>query len=109
MSFFRTQFGAALNRFKRWYHNIDLHGVLTNPTNPSYPETRWQLIKPYVPQDLTGKPVFDVGCNTGYFSIKMKQRDASVVGADCYNEGIEQARFVADVLALEIEYMPEYL
>jgi 2-polyprenyl-3-methyl-5-hydroxy-6-metoxy-1,4-benzoquinol methylase len=44
--------------------------------------------------------VFDVGCNTGYFSIKMKQRDASVVGADCYNEGIEQARFVADVLAL---------
>ena len=45
--------------------------------------------------------MLDVGCNAGYFSIKMKQRGASVVGVDWYNEGIEQARFVADVLVLK--------
>ena len=104
MNYTPQEIAAKIKRFKRWYHNIDLHGVLTNPTNPSYPEVRWQLIKPYVPQDLTGKTVLDVGCNAGYFSIKMKQRGASVVGVDWYNEGIEQARFVADVLALDIEY-----
>ena len=105
MNYTREEIAAGIKRFKRWFHNIDLHGVLTNPANPSYPETRWQLIKPYVPQDLTGKTVLDVGCNAGYFSIKMKQRGASVVGVDWYVEGIEQAKFVADVLGLEIEYI----
>ena len=103
MNYTRQEIAAKIKRFKGWYHNIDLHGVLTNPTNPSYPETRWQLIKPYVPQDLTGKTVLDVGCNAGYFSIKMKQRGASVVGVDWYVEGIDHPRFVAGVLALDIE------
>jgi tRNA (mo5U34)-methyltransferase len=104
MNYTREEIAAKIKRFKRWYHNIDLHGVLTNPANPSYPEVRWRLIERYVPEDLTGKTVLDVGCNAGYFSIKMKQRGARVVGVDWYTDGIEQARFVADVLALDIEY-----
>jgi hypothetical protein len=45
-----SRVAGKIKRFKRWYHNIDLPGVLTNPTNPSHPETRWQLTKPYVPK-----------------------------------------------------------
>ena len=106
MSYSREEIAAKVGRFKTWYHNISLNGVPTNPANPSYPESRWKLIEPHVPRDLTGKTVLDLGCNAGYFSIKLRQRGAQVLGVDWYPEGIEQARFVADVLELDIEYKP---
>jgi tRNA (mo5U34)-methyltransferase len=87
-----------------WYHNFDLDGVLTNPTNQSYPEARWKLIEPYVPEKLNGKTVLDLGCNAGYFSIQMKKRGASVVGVDVTPWAIEQAKFIADYFGLEIDY-----
>lgn len=105
MSYSREEIAAKVGRFKTWYHNISLNGVPTNPANPSYPESRWKLIEPHVPRDLTGKTVLDLGCNAGYFSIKLRQRGAQVLGVDWYPEGIEQARFVADVLELDIEYV----
>lgn len=93
-----------IGRFTTWYHNIDLHGVHTNPSNPDYPASRWRLIEPYVPQDLSGKTVLDLGCNAGYFAVELCRRGAQVLGVDWYPEAIEQARFVARVLNLEIDY-----
>jgi tRNA (mo5U34)-methyltransferase len=87
-----------IGRFTTWYHNIDLHGVQTNPSNPDYPASRWRLIEPYVPQDLTGKTVLDLGCNAGFFAVELCRRGAQVLGVDWYPEAIEQARFVARVL-----------
>jgi tRNA (mo5U34)-methyltransferase len=95
---------ARIKQFKTWYHNIELNGVSTNPANPSYPETRWRTIEPYVPPDLTGETVLDLGCNAGYFSLKMQERGGRVLGVDWYTEAIEQARFVADALNAPIEY-----
>jgi tRNA (mo5U34)-methyltransferase len=43
---------AKIKQFKTWYHNIELNGVSTNPANPSYPETRWRTIEPYVPKAI---------------------------------------------------------
>jgi hypothetical protein len=42
---------AKIKQFTTWYHNIEVNGVCTNPANPSYPETRWRTIEPYIPPD----------------------------------------------------------
>lgn len=88
-----------------WYQNIDLGGISTNPAEPDYPASRWKLIEPHVPEDLTGKSVLDLGCNAGFFSLKMKERGASyVLGVDVSSTCIAQAKFVADYLGLDVDY-----
>ena len=60
-----------------WYlHFAFPNGVRTETgQEPGYDaETRWNLIKPFVPEGLKGKTVLDLGGNCGYFSIQMKLR-----------------------------------
>jgi tRNA (mo5U34)-methyltransferase len=88
-----------------WYHNLDLGGVMTNPAQGDYPLSRWRIIEPHIPADLTGKSVLDIGCNAGFFSLQMKRRGASrVVGIETIPQYVEQARFAAQVLGLTVEY-----
>jgi tRNA (mo5U34)-methyltransferase len=87
-----------------WYHNFNLGGVLTNPANPEYPESRWRLIEPHIPEDLQGKTVLDLGCNAGYFSLQMKKRGATVTGIDVTPSFINQAEFIAEFFGLDIDY-----
>ena len=59
------------------------------------------------PQDLTGKTVLDLACNSGFFSIKMKQRGAKhVLGIDVPGQ-IEQAKLVAEVYNADIELLAQ--
>jgi len=73
-----------------WHHIIDLgEGIKTSKHQHSGydPEKRWKHIEPYVPKDLTGKSVLDLGCNSGYLSMKMKKRGASrVVAVDSFEK-----------------------
>jgi len=70
-----------------------------------HPEQKWKVIESLLPQDISGKSVLDLGCNAGYFSIKMKELGAStVVGIDSNPRIITQAKFVADVLKKDIKY-----
>jgi 2-polyprenyl-3-methyl-5-hydroxy-6-metoxy-1,4-benzoquinol methylase len=41
-----------------------------------------KLLSLNLPQDLTGKTVLDVGCGTGYFTIRCAQRGATTTGID---------------------------
>src|SRR3972149_12321926 len=62
-----------------WYQHFELPGGVWTGTGeePSYkPETRWKLFEPYVPQNLSGQTVLDVGGNDGFFSLQMKLRGA---------------------------------
>jgi tRNA (mo5U34)-methyltransferase len=88
-----------------WYHNIQLApGVWTNPARGDYPRSRWNVIEPYVPADLTGKSVLDLSCNAGFFSIEMKKRGASrVVGVERFGPTVKQAQLVTEVLGVDIE------
>ena len=57
-----------------WYQHFELpNGVRTGPgTLPGYnAHERWYYIEAFVPKDLTGKTVLDIGGNAGYFSIQM--------------------------------------
>jgi tRNA (mo5U34)-methyltransferase len=90
-----------------WFHNLSLLGVQTAPNHflGDYPSTKWQNFQNAIPPDLSGMTVLDVGCNAGFYSIEMKRRGARrVLGID-HDEGyLEQARFAAEVLDLDISF-----
>ena len=98
---------SEVARLAGWYHNIDLgHGVLTNPGHPdgNYPQNRFDVLLPHLP-DIAGKTVLDVGCASGFFSIEMKRRGAArVVGIDYEAKHIEQSRFAAATLGVDVEF-----
>ncbi len=94
-----------------WYQHFELpNGLRTGDgCEPGYrPETRWRMMEPYIPEDLTGSTVLDLGGNAGYFSIQMKLRGASrCVLVDPYREFVAQARFAARQFGVEIETIQE--
>ncbi len=90
-----------------WFHNIDLFGVPTAPGHflGDFPNIKWRHIEPAVPKDLNGATVLDIGCNGGFYSIQMKRRGADrVLGIDIDDRYLNQARFAAKTLGLDIEF-----
>ena len=90
-----------------WFHNINLNGVWTAPNHflGDFPNVKWKRIAPALPADLTGATVLDVGCNGGFHCIEMKKRGAErVLGVDVCDRYLDQARFAAKTLQLDIEF-----
>jgi tRNA (mo5U34)-methyltransferase len=89
-----------------WFHDLDLHGVRTAPAHPlgTFLEELWEQVEPAFPADLSGATVLDVGCNAGFYSIRLARRGARVTGIDHDARYLAQARFAAEVLGLEIRY-----
>src|SRR5882757_5547899 len=91
-----------------WFHNIDLGGVMTAPDHflGDYPAVKWRRFADSIPADLTGRTVLDIGCNAGFYALQMKARGASrVLGIDVDVDYLRQARFAANALGAEIEFM----
>ncbi len=90
-----------------WFHNISLQGVQTAPDHflGDYPSAKWHSFQDAVPKDLEGMSVLDIGCNGGFYSIEMKRRGAKrVLGIDHDEQYLEQARFAAQMLELDISF-----
>src|SRR5690349_52043 len=90
-----------------WFHNIDIHGVATAPNHflGDFPNVKWKHIEKVIPKDLTGATVLDIGCNGGFYSIQMKKRGASrVLGIDVDERYLNQGRYAAKSLGLDIEF-----
>jgi tRNA (mo5U34)-methyltransferase len=90
-----------------WFHNIELAGVPTAPEHflGNYPASHWETFENALSWDLRGRTVLDIGCNAGFFAIKMKQRGAErVVAIDTDERYLSQARFAAEVTGVEIEF-----
>ncbi len=94
----------TVTRLGPWFQNLDLRGVQTARGPFDQSAVRWSYIEPLVPADLSGKTVLDLGCNAGWFAVKLRERGAKVLGVDWYPQAIEQAVYAADVLGLDIEY-----
>ena len=94
-----------------WYQDFELpSGARTGSSRArSYrPEERWRRIEPFVPQDLAGRSVLDVGGNAGYFSIQMKLRGAGrCVLVEPYEEFAAQANYAAEAFKVELEVVNE--
>ena len=87
-----------------WYQNIEVEpGLWTNPALPNHPRDRWAAIEPFL-DDLAGKTVLDIGCNAGFFAMRVKERGAArVVGIDIDPLVLRQARFLSERTGLEVE------
>ncbi len=70
-----------------------------------FPNIKWRYISPEIPADLTGATVLDIGCNGGFYCVQMKQRGAErVLGIDVDDRYLNQARFAAEQLNLQIDF-----
>jgi tRNA (mo5U34)-methyltransferase len=90
-----------------WFHNMDLRGVQTAPEHllGDFPNYKWQKLSVALPEDLDGASVLDIGCNAGFYALALKRRNAGyVLGIDLEDRCLEQARFAAKTLALDIEF-----
>jgi len=100
------QLARRISELGEWFHNFDLHGIPTAPHHflGDFPNIKWRRIAKAIPADLTGASVLDVGCNGGFYSIEMKKRGATrVLGIDVDDRYLNQARFAAETLGVEIE------
>lgn len=96
-----------VNELGPWFHNLSLSGVQTAPNHflGDYPSFKWQNFRDAIPSDLRGMTVLDIGCNGGFYSIEMKRRGAKrVLGIDHDEQYLQQARFAAEVLDLDIDF-----
>lgn len=96
-----------VDRLAPWFHNLDLSGVKTAPQHAlgDFPAHKWNKIAVCLPDDLEGASVLDVGCNAGFYSFALKERNAGyVLGIDLEDRCLEQARFAAETLGLDVEF-----
>ena len=103
----RDALAHRIEELGEWFHNFELHGVRTAPNHflGDFPNIKWKHIAGLIPNDLTGATVLDIGCNGGFYCIQMKQRGAErVLGIDVDDRYLNQARFAAEQLELEIEF-----
>ena len=107
----RSEIAAEVQRLEPWFHCIDLgDGLVTKSKSAigepvEHPRPTWEKVKVCLPEDLSGKSVLDVGCNAGFYSIEMKRRGAArVVGIDSQRDLVRQAKFVRQMVGLEIDY-----
>jgi tRNA (mo5U34)-methyltransferase len=99
-----------IERLEPWFHKIELGmGLSTKATSSSgepadHPLGTWNIVQEFIPQDLSGCTVLDVGCNAGFYSIEAKRRGAKrVFAVDAVSHHIHQLHFVTKVLGLDIE------
>lgn len=58
-----------------WHHRVEVEeGIFTAEKGMSNPHGKWKVIESFIPKDLTGKTVLDLGGNEGYYSIQMKKK-----------------------------------
>src|SRR4051794_15733239 len=102
-----SQIEHRVRALGKWFHNIEISGIKTTPEHflGDYPNLKWQRFRHAIPQDLRGQTVLDIGCNAGFYSIEMKRRGADrVIGIDFDEQYLEQARFAAATLGVDIEF-----
>ncbi len=94
-----------------WFHNYEIaKGVWTNPDGagpgPDYPARRWAHLESWF-KEVTGRSCLDVGCSSGFFSLKARELGAAfVLGVDSGEQvrATEQARFAATTLNLQADF-----
>lgn len=102
-----TELQQRIQELGPWFHNLTLFGVQTAPDHflGDYPAIKWRNFEAALPHDLTGKSVLDIGCNGGFYSLEMKRRGAQrVLGIDHDETYLDQARFAATTLGVDIEF-----
>lgn len=86
-----------------WFHNLRLpDGTETCPghTLGDFPRFKWLKLGPYLPADLSGASVLDIGCNAGFYSLELARRGAEVTALDIDEHYLNQARWATRLWGL---------
>jgi len=98
-----------IEELQPWRQDIEFcEGIRTGSGKISNlePKHKWNDYKKYLPEDLTGKSVLDVGCNSGYITVQCKLRNASrVLGVDAMEKNIRQAELVSEFFNANVEWL----
>jgi tRNA (mo5U34)-methyltransferase len=81
-----------------WFHNLHLpDGTQTAPDHflGDFPSYKWEQVRGFLPEDLSGWTALDIGCNAGFYSIELARRGARVTGIDYDPHYLEQARWAS--------------
>jgi len=95
---------ARVEALGPWFHNMRLGDIWTAPDHflGDYPNSKFQRFAPYLPPDLEGRSVLDIGCNAGFYSMEMKRRGAGrVLGIDSDERYLAQARLAGEALGYD--------
>jgi tRNA (mo5U34)-methyltransferase len=95
---------GTVERLGPWFHNLHLpDGRQTAPDHPlgDFPRFKWDELAPHLPESLDGWTALDIGCNAGFYSFRLAERGAQVVGIDADDHYLEQARWARTQFALE--------
>jgi tRNA (mo5U34)-methyltransferase len=104
----KDQLGREIHELAPWFHNLHLpDGRQTAPDHPlgDFPAFKWEQIVPFLPHDMSGLSVLDIGCNAGFYSITLAQRGATVLGIDSDEHYLRQARWARDRFGLGSEQL----
>jgi tRNA (mo5U34)-methyltransferase len=96
--------GSEIARLAPWFHNLHLpDGTETAPQHAlgDFPAVKWRQIAPYIPGNLAGQRVLDVGCNAGFYSFELARRGAAVTAIDIDAHYLAQARWAASEFRLD--------
>lgn len=86
----------------KWYQTINLKDGITIRGSVNSLERLRTL---NLPDNLSGKTVLDIGCNSGMLCIESKRRDAGyVLGIDTKANRLDQAKILAEIMGMDIDY-----
>jgi tRNA (mo5U34)-methyltransferase len=86
-----------IRKLEPWFHNIHLpDGSQTAPEHflGDFPSFKWEILKDYIPEDLSTWSALDIGCNAGFYTLELAKRGAKVVGIDLDLHYLNQAKWV---------------
>src|ERR1035438_1658090 len=105
------KFRERIRALDPWFHDIDLGPGLRTKLAPcadepiDHPKPTWSVIRSFLPGDLFGRSVLDVGCNAGFYSFEARRLGAArVLGVDSQRREIAQARLAAEILGLDVAF-----
>ena len=90
-------------RLGPWFHNLHLpDGTETAPDHPlgDFPDMKWRVLAPHLPERLDGWTALDIGCNAGFYAFELARRGARVTAIDLDPHYLDQARWAARAYGL---------
>lgn len=95
-----------------WFHNHHLpDGTQTAPDHPlgDFPTFKWKQLSSFVPNNLRGWHVLDIGCNSGFYTFEFARRGARVTAIDVDPHYLRQARWAAQHMAPDADIIFEQM
>ncbi|HEX3019487.1 MAG TPA: TIGR04290 family methyltransferase [Chitinispirillaceae bacterium] len=99
-----TTLQKKIDSLAPWFHNLHLpDGTQTAPVHSlgDFPAFKWKQISSFLPQNVDGWTVLDIGCNAGYYSFELARMGAAVTGIDIDNHYLRQAKWAAGQYGLK--------